>query len=271
VKTIAFFNNKGSVGTTSLVYHLAWMYQELGVRVLAVDLDPQAHLTAAFLPESSLADFGGGLTARSEEIGDMLSLLPGHLDLSLLEDEADDQLTHHLREIVQAAGKEQRAELALIDLSPGLDPLSRAGLLASEHHIIPLKADLPSLQGLSILGTALRKWRARGEASPTGYVLTLNRPDRRDWPSRIACAYHREILNEREGSIAPEPDPYRLAILMPYLSLMVLAREARKPMFLLKPADGAIGGHSEAVQDCHRDFKALAIRIAGACGVQIPS
>ena len=48
---VAFFNNKGGVGKTSLVYHLAWMYADLGVRVVAADLDPQANLTAAFIDE----------------------------------------------------------------------------------------------------------------------------------------------------------------------------------------------------------------------------
>lgn len=42
---IAFFNNKGGVGKTTLVYHLAWMYADLGIRVLAGDLDPQANLS----------------------------------------------------------------------------------------------------------------------------------------------------------------------------------------------------------------------------------
>ncbi|MCX8505764.1 MAG: AAA family ATPase [Alphaproteobacteria bacterium] len=45
MKSIAFFNNKGGVGKTSLVYHLGWMFAELGYRVLLVDLDPQANLT----------------------------------------------------------------------------------------------------------------------------------------------------------------------------------------------------------------------------------
>ena len=31
--TVAFFNNKGGVGKTSVVYHLAWMYADLGVTV----------------------------------------------------------------------------------------------------------------------------------------------------------------------------------------------------------------------------------------------
>ena len=56
VKTIAFFNNKGGVGKTTLVYHLGWMYQELGLGVVALDLDPQANLTAAFLKEEHLEE-----------------------------------------------------------------------------------------------------------------------------------------------------------------------------------------------------------------------
>lgn len=40
MKTIAFFNNKGGVGKTSLVYHLAWMYADQGQNVVVADLDP---------------------------------------------------------------------------------------------------------------------------------------------------------------------------------------------------------------------------------------
>ncbi|HVZ07612.1 hypothetical protein [Rhodopila sp.] len=44
---------------------------------------------------------------------------------------------------------------------------------------------------------------------------------------------------------------------------MPLAQEARKPMFLLRPADGAFGGHQQAVARCYADFSALALAIAG--------
>ena len=40
---VSFFNNKGGVGKTTLVYHLAWMAADLGVKVLVADLDPQAN------------------------------------------------------------------------------------------------------------------------------------------------------------------------------------------------------------------------------------
>ena len=42
----------------------------------------------------------------------------------------------------------------------------------------------------------------------------------------------------------------------------LIAQEARKPVFALKAADGAIGGHAAAVQGCYRDFRALANTIA---------
>ena len=54
VPIVAFFNNKGGVGKTSLVYHLAWMYADMGQRVIAVDLDPQSNLTSFFLDEARI-------------------------------------------------------------------------------------------------------------------------------------------------------------------------------------------------------------------------
>ncbi len=54
MKTVAFFNNKGGVGKTSLVYHLAWMFADRGLSTVAIDLDPQANLTAMFLRDTQL-------------------------------------------------------------------------------------------------------------------------------------------------------------------------------------------------------------------------
>jgi chromosome partitioning protein len=56
VRTIAFLNNKGGVGTTTLVYHLACMFADQGHSVLAVDLDPQANLTSMFLEDDRLEE-----------------------------------------------------------------------------------------------------------------------------------------------------------------------------------------------------------------------
>ncbi len=291
MKAIAFFNNKGGVGKTPLAYHLAWMYQELGVRVLAVDLDPQAHLTWAFLPKSkveamwmnprgifqAVLDFrdqrqsSPGL--KLEVLGEHLALLAGHLDLSLLENSAAGEgLENILRQILRLAGEQHRAEVALVDLGPNLAALNRAAVLACEHFVTPLRTDAFAAVSLVSLGQALEEWKKDGRLSPLGYIvfqLPVRKAGREEWLRELARAYHQEVLGEIEPTI-PEPDPYRLAILKPYVGLSGLAEQTHRPMFLLRPADGAIGSHSESVQDSYRDFKELALRIAAACGIPVP-
>ena len=53
---ITFFNNKGGVGKTTTVYHTAWMLSEMGIKTIAVDLDPQSNLTSMFLSNERLED-----------------------------------------------------------------------------------------------------------------------------------------------------------------------------------------------------------------------
>ena len=48
---------------------------------------------------------------------------------------------------------------------------------------------------------------------------------------------------------------------------MAMAHEVRKPMFHLRAADGALGGHIYAVRDCYDDFERLAETIAAKCEI----
>lgn len=66
-------------------------------------------------------------------------------------------------------------------------------------------------------------------------------------------------------------DPHAVHLLMHYRSLMPMAQEARKPMFHLKPADGAIGSHFDAAQAAHRDFEAMAREIAHRIALPLPA
>jgi len=329
MKTIAFFNNKGGVGKTSLVYHLAWMYADLGLQVVAADLDPQANLTSMFVdderletlwPDGShvqtvfgalqpLLDGTGDIAApHVESIAENIGLLVGDLALSASEDELTSQwpdcldrkprafrVLSAIWRIIEQAAQEREASVVLIDVGPNLGAINRAALITAEHVVIPLASDLYSLQGLRNLGPTLRRWRAEwserrernpvadlsiphGDMMPAGYVLMqhavrLDRPvkayDR--WMARIPAVYRESVLDET-AIVAPtvEDDPHCLAALKHYRSLMPLAQEARKPMFFLKPADGALGSHAKAVQDCYVDFRDLARSVAARCGVQIP-
>jgi len=332
MKTIAFFNNKGGVGKTTLVYHLAWMFADMGLDVIAADLDPQSNLTSMFLDEDRLEELWpdgkhantihGVIEPILRGIGDIqaphveviatemglpsgaLGLIAGDLALSGFEDKLSDAwprchnrdesafrtMTAFYRAILIAA-EQRKAELVLVDVGPNLGAINRAALIASEYVVIPLASDLYSLQGLRNLGPQLRLWREAwgelrgknpdpdlslpsGDMCPTGYVVMQHatrgeRPVKAylRWMDRIPGEYRRSVANEpRDASVHVENDPYCLAALKHYRSLMPLAMEARKPMFRLKPADGAIGAHAQAVRDCYTDFQALARQILSAIG-----
>lgn len=80
---------------------------------------------------------------------------------------------------------------------------------------------------------------------------------------KIPKIYRKSVLLQEEFPKLEkiEEDPYCLAILKHYFSLMPMAMQARKPMFFLKPADGAIGSHIKLVETCYDQFKSLANRL----------
>ena len=105
--------------------------------------------------------------------------------------------------------------------------------------------------------------------SPIGYIvmqhaIRLDRPVKAyaRWMDRIPGVYSQAVCGQQPTTNpSVEDDPNCLATPKHFRSLMPMAQEARKPMFALKPADGAIGGHTRAVQDCYRDFQTLAVTV----------
>ncbi len=330
MKIICFFNNKGGVGKTSLVYHLAWKMSEMGYRVVAADLDPQANLSSMFLDEEELVEMfeardavrtiyhavkpltgvGDVETVTPRELSDSLALLPGNIGLSVFEDALSKNWTECLGEeirpfyvitafyrLLMRGATVRRADVVLVDVGPNLGAINRAALLAADHVIFPVGADLFSLHGLRNLGPRLATWRKEwkqrrehfenehagaslelpaGAMSPSGYVATqhsqyagkLGKAYNR-WLARIPEVYLRDVCHDASLPVpALEQDRNCLARIKHYRSLMPMAQEARKPIFQLTPADGAIGSHFYAARDCGNDFRQLAEAIAGRCELQ---
>lgn len=102
---------------------------------------------------------------------------------------------------------------------------------------------------------------------PLGYVV-LQHAVRLDRPVKAYERWFRRIRPELAGSVLGRDDgdttadPYSLGRLRNYRSLMPLAQDARKPMFDLRPADGALGSHGRLVQICFEELKAFAERAA---------
>jgi cellulose biosynthesis protein BcsQ len=332
---LTFFNNKGGVGKTSLIYHLAWMFAEAGKRVVAIDLDPQANLTAAFLEEEDIESIWQEGTPGTTiyqcvaplagvkdidppillKIAPNLCLLPGDVRLSRFEDTlsnewprsmADNNLYRPMRiltafwQVMQLASRDFSADLILVDIGPNLGAINRSTLLATEYVVIPLGADLYSLKGLQNLGPILNDWRKSwekrlvnwagseeskqyldfrmptGKMEPIGYLcqqhgVRLDRPVKAydKWVQRIPGAYRESVLHEEpiEG-LKQQDDPYCIATIKHYRSLVPMGQEARKPIFSLTAADGAIGGHASAVATAKEDFRVLAAKIADKIGMK---
>jgi len=333
---LTFFNNKGGVGKTSLIYHLAWIFASLRKRVVIIDLDPQANLTAAFLNEERIEKIWEDQTSGSTiyqcvkpltGVGDIIEptlknmatdlyLLPGDVNLSSYEDAlsnewpnsmGDNNLYRPMRilssfwQVIQMAAKKIEADIILVDIGPNLGAINRSVLIATDYVVIPLGADLFSLQGLKNLGPTLISWKSlwnkrldnwknstefqdhpdsqlpQGKMQPIGYLcqqhsVRLARPVKAydKWVNRIPNVYRDAVLGqETDSTIKQADDPYCLATIKHYRSLIPMAQEHRKPIFNLTSADGAIGSHANAVQDAKKDFRELAKKIADEIGMDL--
>jgi len=320
MRTIAFFNNKGGVGKTSLVYHVAWMLSLIKERVLIADLDPQANVTSMCLSPEVIEELWDGDSRRTiygavrplmtgegdiafldpVRVANGLFIVPGDLELSLFEDQLSEtwpkclssderafRVTTSFHRILTEAGRRFDATVCLIDVGPNLGAINRASLVAADFVIVPIAPDLFSIRGLANVGPTMQRWRRdwqkrldewpktlrfqkpSGAMVPLGYVVSRYTI----FASGAVRAYQRwldrapDIYRAAVEGVAPpagltiDTDDRRIAQLKDYRSLMAMAQEARKPMFLLRAADGAIGGHQAAVKECGEDFKALACEI----------
>jgi cellulose biosynthesis protein BcsQ len=322
MKSIIFFNNKGGVGKTTTVYHVAWMLSELGIKTIAIDLDPQSNLTSMFLtPERleniyendlpitilhSITPVVSGDPYKPihiEQINESLGLILGNLSLSTFEDKLSDawlkclggdsysfKLTSIFNTIINDAVKQFNAEIILIDVGPNLGAINRAVTISSDYIIMPVASDLFSLQGIKNLGLTLniwkKQWKQRQDlkpenisfeipdksSSPSGYIVMQysakeSRPVKSylRWANRIPSVFAEFVLGNNSKITSVEDDNYCISLLKHYRSLAPMSMEAHKPIFLLKPADGAIGAHVYAVQKCYEEFKTLTEKILQRC------
>lgn len=200
MKSIAFFNNKGGVGKTTLLCNLASylaLYDEL--KVLVIDADPQSNATAYLLDEMQLDKIYGNsdnsvinlyqyydsvargkgfseaspFTINSNRFG--IPILPGHPRFALREDllskdwsdglsgqERGLQTTFTFRHLLNQF---LDYDLVFVDMGPSLGAINRSILLATDCFLTPMSVDLYSLMAIDNIVASLATWRDDLETS----------------------------------------------------------------------------------------------------------
>jgi len=157
--TIAILNQKGGVGKTTTVVNIAAVLAADGLRVAAIDLDPQAHLTIHLGSEPQTAGKSAYrvLSQRGTFENEIMMVRP---NLWLLG--ADIDLVGAESELVSVVGREtilkealedakDNFDFILIDCAPSLGLLTLNALAAADDILIPLQPHFLALQGLGKL------------------------------------------------------------------------------------------------------------------------
>ena len=205
MKSIAFFNNKGGVGKTTLACNLvSYMNMHKGKRVLLVDADPQCNATQAILSDDEceaiyLSNDGNTKTLYSYlkpfEMGDSqlqlpvepvlgtanrykTDLIPGHPNMSVIEDKLSDawsdvrgrdiggyRVTNWCHQMIESLSG--RYDIIVFDVGPSLGALNRSIILACDFIVTPFGCDIFSLLGIKNISEWIRKWDLQYMSSVT--------------------------------------------------------------------------------------------------------
>ncbi|AMU22958.1 ParA family protein [Mycobacteroides abscessus] len=255
MQTISFFNHKGGVGKTTMLFNTAIEMHRLGKRVLMVDLDAQANLTAISLTDETVEQlFTAGAVDQTvahafnplvSGSGDVLEpvahvvrengvwLAAGDLDLSAFEGilpsawpealagfERGFRVTSAPFRLVQQMGESVEADYAFVDLGPNVGALNRAVLLGSDYLIVPLAADLFSLRALPSVGNSIHAWvsqwlTALNNAPTLKFAIPAGRPKVLGYVQQQFSIYRGGATRAYRNWIEEMPAAFRDGLLTP--------------------------------------------------------
>lgn len=201
-RVIALANQKGGVAKTTTTLNLGVALRERGLRVLAIDLDPQGNLTMSqgMNPdaiERSMFDVLVRSTPMSEVIHEVeLDVAVSSIDLAGAELALSSMIGRE--RALQKALLPVRGsyDYILIDTPPSLGLLTINALTASDHVIVPVQCEYLSLRGLVQLQNTLAMIRENLNPSVEILGILPTMFDSRTLHSREAI----EMLKESFGS-----------------------------------------------------------------------
>ena len=157
-RVLAVLNNKGGVGKTTTASNIAYSFASKGYKVLAIDLDPQSHLSVSLGevdPENAGIDdvFLEGETVEEciIPVRDNLDLVPAGYRLTEVEKLSSKGASQSKLLLKAIADIKSKYDFVLFDCPPTSGLLNFNALFAADEIVIPVSSDYLALHGLSQL------------------------------------------------------------------------------------------------------------------------
>ena len=184
-RILAVANQKGGVGKTTTAINLGTALAACGLRVLLLDLDPQANATTGLgiapgtrepdsydlvIGEAALAE-----TVVETEVPDLF-LAPTSMHLSGAEIELVQAERREYRLADALRGHTAPYDYVLIDCPPALGLLTLNALVAADGVLVPLQCEYYALEGVSHLVRTVNRVKAsfNNRLDIQGVVLTMH-------------------------------------------------------------------------------------------------
>ena len=210
-KIIAVVNQKGGVGKTTTAVNLAACLQELGLKILLCDFDPQANATSGIGVEKRKVRHSvydviiNDIPTRDAIVHTKFAdVLPSSADLAgagveliALED-ANFRLAKALKEV------KDQYDLIFIDCPPSLEMLTLNALAAAEGVLIPVQCEYFALEGLSDLMTTMRMVKRRINPGLEVFGVALTMFDgRTNFSTQVAQEVRRHFPGKVYATVIP--------------------------------------------------------------------
>ncbi|NPD29676.1 ParA family protein [Corallococcus exiguus] len=192
MKSIAFFNNKGGVGKTTLACNLsAYLSLRMDKRILIIDADPQCNSTQILFDDEQSEkiysenrftistiikplSIGKGYSKNLEPTNSSrfgVDVIPGDPRLALTEDllaidwgQAISGSTRGLRTTFlfsELLSRCSHYDYVIFDMGPSLGSINRSILIATDFFLTPVSTDIFSVKAMENISTWLQKWQTQ--------------------------------------------------------------------------------------------------------------
>lgn len=158
MKTLIIAQQKGGVGKTAISLHIAWYLQEIGKKVLLIDLDTQGNASYSLRNEEKI--LGSGLLFSSDKfvlnkVNSSLTLSPATNDLANVQSISLQEAAENFIKNIQIIKESDQFDVCIIDTPPSLGNTLAAALMVGDYVICPIELETYSLQGIKQMAATI--------------------------------------------------------------------------------------------------------------------